>query len=102
MESDANVDVAERRIVDVNRCFLRTLNRRDSEVSDAEGVVGLLLLHQVRQYLYFCTSTTSKLSNAEGVVGLLLLHQIRQYLYFCTSTASKLSTCSSTRFVTAM
>ena len=73
MESDANVDVAERRIVEVDRCFLRTLNCRYSEVSDSEGVVGLLLLHQ-----------------------------IRQYLYFCTSTASKLSTCSSTRFVTAM
>jgi hypothetical protein len=36
--------------------------------------------------LYFCTSEASKLSNAEGVVGLLLLHQIRQYLYFRTST----------------
>ena len=48
MESDANVDVAERRIVEVNRCLLRTLNRRDSEVRDAQRVVSLLLLHQIR------------------------------------------------------
>ena len=56
----------------------------------------VLVMQQLRQYLYFCTSEASKLSTSKVSTCVMpyarVLVLLRQYLYFCTSKASKLST----------